>query len=70
MAKTKLKAVRRPAAAKPAKASAPDYKVRDITLADWGRKEIVIAEHEMPGLMSVRKKYSKEKPLKGVRITG
>ena len=47
-----------------------DYKVRDITLADWGRKEINIAEHEMPGLMSVRKKYSKEKPLKGVRITG
>ena len=47
-----------------------DYKVRDITLADWGRKEIVIAEHEMPGLMSVRKKYAKEKPLKGVRITG
>ena len=70
MAKTKLKAVRRPAAAKPAKASAPDYKVRDITLADWGRKEIVIAEHEMPGLVSVRKKYAKEKPLKGVRITG
>jgi adenosylhomocysteinase len=70
MAKTKLKAVRRPAAGKSAKASAPDYKVRDITLADWGRKEIVIAEHEMPGLMSVRKKYAKEKPLKGVRITG
>ncbi|MBX7208500.1 MAG: adenosylhomocysteinase, partial [Verrucomicrobiaceae bacterium] len=49
---------------------ASDYKVRDITLADWGRKEINIAEHEMPGLMSVRKKYSKEKPLKGVRVTG
>jgi adenosylhomocysteinase len=47
-----------------------DYKVRDITLAEWGRKEIVIAEHEMPGLMSVRRKYAKEKPLKGVRITG
>ena len=47
-----------------------DFKVRDITLAEWGRKEIVIAEHEMPGLMSVRRKYAKEKPLKGVRITG
>jgi len=39
-------------------------------LADWGRKEIGIAEHEMPGLMSIRKKYAKEKPLKGVRVTG
>jgi len=47
-----------------------DYIVRDITLADWGRKEIDIAEHEMPGLMAVRKKYAKLKPLKGVRITG
>ncbi len=47
-----------------------DYIVRDLTLADWGRKEIAIAEHEMPGLMSVRKKYAKQKPLKGVRITG
>ncbi len=50
--------------------SAKDYKVRDIALAEWGRKEICIAEHEMPGLMSVRKKYAKQKPLKGVRITG
>src|SRR5690606_39151253 len=47
-----------------------DYIVRDIALADWGRKEIAIAEHEMPGLMAVRKKYAKQKPLKGVRITG
>jgi adenosylhomocysteinase len=47
-----------------------DYKVADITLADWGRKEINIAEQEMPGLMSIRAKYAKEKPLKGVRITG
>ena len=47
-----------------------DYKVADITLADWGRKEIKIAEQEMPGLMSIRAKYAKEKPLKGVRITG
>ncbi len=47
-----------------------DYIVRDITLGDWGRKEIAIAEHEMPGLMSVRQKYAKSKPLKGVRVTG
>ncbi|MDR2621059.1 MAG: adenosylhomocysteinase [Dysgonamonadaceae bacterium] len=46
------------------------YKVADISLADFGRKEIEIAEHEMPGLMAVRKKYGKEKPLKGARITG
>ncbi|MCD4744780.1 MAG: adenosylhomocysteinase [Bacteroidales bacterium] len=46
------------------------YKVADISLADWGRKEITIAEKEMPGLMSIKKKYSKEKPLKGARITG
>ncbi len=48
----------------------PDYKVADLSLADWGRKEIEIAEHEMPGLMSIRKKYAASKPLKGVRITG
>ncbi|MGH8109924.1 MAG: adenosylhomocysteinase [Arenimonas sp.] len=48
----------------------PDYKVADISLADWGRKELDIAEHEMPGLMSIRKKYATAKPLKGVRVTG
>ncbi len=47
-----------------------DYKVADISLADWGRKEIEIAEKEMPGLMAVRKKYAAEKPLQGVRISG
>ncbi len=47
-----------------------DYIVRDYSLAEWGRKEINVAEHEMPGLMSVRKKHAKTKPLKGVRITG
>ncbi len=47
-----------------------DYIIRDISLAEWGRKEIAIAEHEMPGLMSIRKKYAKQRPLKGVRITG
>jgi adenosylhomocysteinase len=46
------------------------YKVADINLADFGRKEIEIAEHEMPGLMALRAKYSREKPLKGARITG
>ena len=47
-----------------------DYRVADIDLADWGRREISIAEHEMPGLMATRGKYSDEKPLKGVRIMG
>jgi adenosylhomocysteinase len=49
---------------------AQDYQVKDITLAGWGRKEISIAEHEMPGLMAVRKKFGPGKPLAGVRITG
>ena len=49
---------------------AADYKVADITLADFGRKEIEIAEHEMPGLMATRAKYGPEKPLAGVRIMG
>jgi len=51
-------------------ATALDYKVADMSLADWGRKEITIAEQEMPGLMSIRKKYAAEKPLNGVRVTG
>ena len=46
------------------------YKVADMGLADWGRKEIVIAEQEMPGLMAIRNKYAAEKPLAGVRVTG
>src|SRR5580704_13404778 len=50
--------------------TAADYKVADMSLADWGRKELTIAEAEMPGLMSIRRKYAAEKPLKGVRITG
>src|SRR5277367_1205119 len=49
---------------------AAEYKVADMSLAEWGRKEISIAEFEMPGLMSIRKKYAAHKPLKGVRITG
>jgi adenosylhomocysteinase len=47
-----------------------DYKIRDIKLADWGRKEIGMAEKEMPGLMAIRARYAKKKPLKGARITG
>ena len=47
-----------------------DYKVADMTLADWGRKEIVIAEKEMPGLMALREEYGKSQPLKGARIAG
>src|SRR5919205_3705795 len=47
-----------------------EFKVADMSLAEWGRKEIAIAEHEMPGLMAIRKKYAAEKPLLGVRITG
>ena len=47
-----------------------DYKVADMSLAEWGRKEISIAEFEMPGLMSIRRKYAVGKPLKGVRVTG
>jgi adenosylhomocysteinase len=47
-----------------------NYKVADMSLADWGRKEIDIAEQEMPGLMAIRNKYAAEKPLAGVRVTG
>ncbi|HTJ31276.1 MAG TPA: adenosylhomocysteinase [Acidobacteriaceae bacterium] len=47
-----------------------DYQVADMSLADWGRKELDVAEHEMPGLMAIRNKYAAQKPLAGVRITG
>ncbi len=47
-----------------------DYKIKDIKLADWGRKEITLAEKEMPGLMSIRAEYKGKKPLKGARISG
>jgi adenosylhomocysteinase len=46
------------------------YKVADMSLADWGRKEIRIAEHEMPGLMALRKEFGQSKPLKGARVAG
>jgi len=48
----------------------PDYKVADISLTDWGRKEIAIAETEMPGLMALREEYAGQQPLKGVRLAG
>lgn len=63
----------KPTAARPASkptSGFSDFKVKDIGLAAWGRKEIVLAEKEMPGLMSLRKQYGKQKPLKGARITG
>src|SRR5713101_8458897 len=50
--------------------AALEYKVADMSLAEWGRKEIAIAEFEMPGLMAIRRKYAAEKPLAGVRTTG
>ncbi len=53
------------------KSSAPlEFKVADLSLADWGRKEIMLAEQEMPGLMSVREEYAATQPLKGLRIMG
>ncbi len=63
------------ASKKPAQKSAAaktkhDYKVADISLADWGRKEMDIAETEMPALMALRAKYGKKKPLKGAKILG
>ncbi|HRO72187.1 MAG TPA: adenosylhomocysteinase, partial [Saprospiraceae bacterium] len=47
-----------------------NYKVKDISLAEWGRKEIMLAEAEMPGLMSIRQEYAGKAPLKGARIAG
>src|SRR6185436_11221068 len=66
-------AVTKPRSVKPASVNGngtPEYKVKDLSLADWGRKAIDIAEHEMPGLMSIRRKYAPQKPLKGIRVTG
>src|SRR3954447_4188041 len=78
MSKVKLSAVRSKPSTKPLKTPSAhgngngslDYKVKDISLADWGRKTIQVSEHEMPGLMSIRKKYAPQKPLKGVRLSG
>ena len=55
---------------RPLTRTATDYKVADISLADFGRKEITLAEHEMPGLMSIRREFADAQPLKGARITG
>src|SRR5437868_14389896 len=57
-------------AAKSASSGKPDYVVKDISLAEWGRKEIAIAETEMPGLMATREEYGPEQPLRGARIAG
>src|SRR3954447_7298718 len=54
----------------PMSASKSDYAIADLSLAEWGRKEIAIAETEMPGLMSTRKEYGPSQPLKGARIAG
>ena len=51
-------------------ANTQDYVIADINLANWGRKEIRIAEGEMPGLMAIREEFAKTQPLKGARITG
>src|SRR5213083_2619793 len=56
---------------KPAKSAAKlEFKVKDLSLADWGRKEIMLAEQEMPGLMAVRAEYARQQPLKGLRVMG
>src|SRR5262245_61767903 len=63
-------ATKNPPAHRTGEQTTPDYVVADLSLADWGRKEIAIAEHEMPGLMAIRKKYAATQPLKGARIAG
>ncbi|MFC1517837.1 adenosylhomocysteinase [Candidatus Margulisiibacteriota bacterium] len=59
-----------PTRSKEKKVTTKDFKIKDISLAEWGRQEIIMAEKEMPGLMAIREKYAKKKPLKGARITG
>ncbi|HEU0009041.1 MAG TPA: adenosylhomocysteinase [Verrucomicrobiae bacterium] len=68
--KSKAPAPKPAAALKVSGNGKPDFHVRDLSLDEWGRKSIEIAEHEMPGLMAIRKKYGPRKPLAGVRITG
>ena len=55
---------------KPAAAAAPHHIVADLSLAAWGRREIKIAETEMPGLMAIREEFAPTQPLKGARVTG
>src|SRR5438128_8762037 len=64
-----LLSAKKPAVKKTAKA-ALEFKVADLSLAEWGRKEIMLAEQEMPGLMAVRAEYAKQQPLKGLKIVG
>src|SRR5438128_3849237 len=64
-----LLSAKKPAVKKTAKA-ALEFKAADLKRADWGRKEIMLAEQEMPGLMSVRAEYAKQQPLKGLKIVG
>src|SRR5215213_9530103 len=59
-----------PATKSSAKSGKLEFKVRDLSLADWGRKELMLAEQEMPGLMAVREEYAKQQPLKGLKIVG
>ena len=59
-----------PSTKAPGSAVGLEFKVKDLSLADWGRKEIMLAEQEMPGLMSVRAEYAKAQPLKGLKIVG
>ena len=66
----KTKKAVKPVKQKAAVLTEADYKVRDINLAEYGRKEMNLAEVEMPGLMAIRAEYKKEQPLKGARITG
>jgi adenosylhomocysteinase len=63
-------ATKTPPAKKESAMARPDYVVADLSLADWGRKEIAIAEHEMPGLMAIRRKYAPSQPLKGAKVAG
>ncbi len=70
MAKIKLSPSRRAVVKTNGNGAKHDYAVRDLSLAEWGRKTIQVSEHEMPGLMAIRKKYGPGKPFKGVRITG
>src|SRR5438128_12592114 len=70
MSKIKLSPSRRTVVKTNGKGAKQDFAVRDLSLAEWGRKTIQVSEHEMPGLMAIRAKYGPVKPLKGVRVTG
>src|SRR3954465_9832933 len=68
--KPSIKPTKTNGAAKTNSSGKLEYKVADISLAEWGRKEIMLAEQEMPGLMAVRQEYAKQQPLKGLKIVG